>query len=235
MRTLSSILVAVLLSVTYAAGESRADDLAENNEVIWSIASESDLLDKASQLGTPVSLYEFVRNEIEFVAYHGSRSSSTNTFLGRIGNDVDIASTLIAMLRSQGIRARYAVATVRAPSDDVTHWLGVRNVDLAASVLDDQGIQNVALSGGGSHVEFEHVWVQAFVPLDHYRGAGPASEIDCVTAASLCSWVDLAPAFKQKTQADSADLIDLYGVVSFDYGAFYDALNPAAQARTTRS
>ena len=74
-------------------------DLEENIEVLWSLAHEPELLAKATELQTPVAIYEFVRNNIRFVSYHGSRSSSVNTFLGQIGNDVDIASTLIAMLR----------------------------------------------------------------------------------------------------------------------------------------
>ncbi|MFX8938062.1 transglutaminase-like domain-containing protein, partial [Acinetobacter baumannii] len=80
---------------------------------------------KATQLGTVVSIYEYVFNTIEASVYHGSRSGSVNTFLGQRGSDVDIATTLIAMLRSQKIPARYAVGTVRIPTAQLNNWLGI--------------------------------------------------------------------------------------------------------------
>ena len=208
-------------------------DLEENIEVLWTPAHEPELLAKATELQTPVAIYEFVRNNIRFVSYHGSRSSSVNTFLGQIGNDVDIASTLIAMLRSQGIRARYVTGLVRVPAADFVSWLGVRNVELGASILSDQGIQDVALLAGDTFVQFEHVWVQAFVSLDRYRGSGAAgrlSPISRCTAPDECSWVDLAPAFKLQEQRNASELINLYNVVPFDYDAYYRALAPDAMS-----
>lgn len=62
---------------------------------------------KEQALGSPARIYEYLRNRAEYSPYHGARSNSVNVFLGLRGNDVDLASTLIGMLRSQGIRARY--------------------------------------------------------------------------------------------------------------------------------
>ena len=109
-------------------------------EVIWTLAEEPDLLAQATALATPVALYEWARNETEFVPYHGARSSSLNAFLGRRGNDVDLASMLIALFRSQGIPARYAQGLIRIPAAAALNWLGVQDLDLAAAILDDQGI-----------------------------------------------------------------------------------------------
>ena len=95
----------------------------------------------AQQLSTPVAIYEYLRNNAEYALYHGSRSGSVNTFGGLRGNDVDLASTLIAMLRSRGVHARYAVGTVRVSADQVKNWLGVTNFDLAVSIMQNQGIQ----------------------------------------------------------------------------------------------
>ncbi|MFX8608766.1 transglutaminase domain-containing protein, partial [Acinetobacter baumannii] len=83
---------------------------------------------------------------------------------------MDIATTLIAMLRSQKIPARYAVGTVRIPTAQLNNWLGIGNVDVALQIFKDQGIQKVALAADRSTVDMEHTWVEAFVPFDQYRG-----------------------------------------------------------------
>lgn len=89
--------------------------LGETPEIVYTTADAQALREKATQLATAVAIYEYVHNTIEHSLYHGSRSGSVNTFLGQRGSDVDIATALIAMLRSQNIPARYAVGTVRLP------------------------------------------------------------------------------------------------------------------------
>ena len=88
---------------------SQADTLEESPEVQFLSVDATELREKAAELADPASIYEYVRNNYEYVVYHGSRSGSINTFLGGQGNEVDLASTLIAMLRSRGIPARYVV------------------------------------------------------------------------------------------------------------------------------
>lgn len=185
--------------------------------------SECALRKKAAELGTPVLMYEHVRNQFDFALYQGSRSTSTNSFLGARGNDVDTASVLIAMLRSRGVPARYAVGTVRLESAKVMNWLQVTNLDLAVALLKDQGIQKVALSTDKATIDFEHVWVEALVSYANYRGAGPdLSAINCATQRTRCHWVGLAPAFKQRGVNTAA--LDLYNTLNFDYTRYYNAI-----------
>ena len=68
--------------------------------------------DLATELGTPQAMYEFVRNEFEFQPYYGSRKGSVETLHQRAGNDYDLASLLIALLRASGTPARYAEGQV---------------------------------------------------------------------------------------------------------------------------
>lgn len=202
-----------------------AATIGETPEIVYSGADAQALVDKAAELDTAVSIYEYVHNSIEFSPYHGSRSGSVNTFLGQLGSDVDIASTLIAMLRSLNIPARYAVANVRIPAAKVTNWLGIPNLDVAVQVLKDQGIQNVVLAEDRSTVAFEHVWTEALVPFDQYRGINTVSPaIDCSVSsnASRCTWVGLDGSFKQK-QYNGLNL-DPYNSVSFDYTGYYNAI-----------
>jgi YD repeat-containing protein len=205
-------------------------DLAETREIEFGTGLDCTivtaqyngcaLLKKANELATPVQIYEYVRNTIEYAPYHGSRSNSTNTFLGRRGSDVDTASVLIAMLRARGIPARYVTGKVQTETAKVTGWLNVQNVDLAVSVLKDQGIQQVALNG--TTIEMEHTWVEALVPYANYRAAGPdVSSVNCAAQRTQCRWVSLAPAFKVREQGTK---IDIYSSLLFPYEGYYNAM-----------
>lgn len=220
--TLSTIACLSLLAVSLSA---QAQVVTESPEVVYSGADARLLRDKATQLGTAVAIYEYVHNTLEHSPYHGSRSGSVNTFLGQRGSDVDIATTLIAMLRSQNIPARYAVGTVRIPAAQLTNWLNIPQLDTAVEVLKSQGIQGVTLAADRSTVDFEHAWAEAFVPFDQYRGINTVSPaIDCSLTASdpRCTWVALDASFKQKTY--NGLNLDPYNAVAFDYSAYYNAI-----------
>src|SRR6266446_5484101 len=189
-------------------------DLAESTEILYTGADAQPLCDKARELASVVKIYEYMRNNAEYALYHGARSGSINSFMGLRGNDVDLAATLIAMLRSRNVPARYAVGDVRIAADKIMNWLGVRNLDLAVGILKDQGIQHVVLAGDRSYVQLEHVWVEAQVPFGRYRGVeGGTASTNCVTEPQKCNWVSLDPSFKLKQYKDG--LIDVYGAGNF--------------------
>lgn len=223
VRRLAGVLTALTLLVWVPAAF--ALTTGETPEIVYTGADAQALSDKATQLGTVVAIYEYLHNTIEHSPYHGSRSGSVNTFLGQRGSDVDIATTLIAMLRAQNIPARYAVGTVRLPAAQLTNWLGIPQLDTAIEVLKSQGIQGVTLAGDRSTVDFEHAWAEAFVPFDQYRGINTVSPaVDCNQSAnaSRCTWVALDASFKQKTY--NGLNLDPYNAVTFDYTAYYNAI-----------
>ncbi|MDP2880069.1 MAG: transglutaminase-like domain-containing protein [Azonexus sp.] len=224
-RKLGSLASITCLSLLAMSLNVQAQVVTESPEIVYSGTDAQLLHDKASQLGTAVAIYEYVHNAIEHSAYHGSRSGSVNTFLGQRGSDVDIATSLIAMLRSQNIPARYAVGTVRIPAAQLTNWLGIPQLDTAVEVLKSQGIQGVTLATDRSTVDFEHAWAEAFVPFDQYRGINTVSPaIDCSQSANFprCTWVALDASFKQKTY--NGLNLDPYSAVTFDYTAYYNAI-----------
>lgn len=196
----------------------------ETPEIIFNGSEAKPLKDKAYELGNAVAIYEYVRNNFEFAPYHGSRSGSVNTFLGRRGNDVDIATALIAMMRSQNIPARYSVATVRLPYAKLKNWLDTDNIDVAVQMLKDQGIQNVKVDSTNKKVDFEHAWAEVLVPFEQYRGLPTASSVDCSLSAqaSRCSWIPLDGSFKQRSYNGLS--IDPYTSITFDYTAYYAAI-----------
>ena len=122
------------------------------------------------------------------------------------------------MLQAQGISARYVVGNISVPSDQVMNWLGVKDIDLAVSAMQVAGIPMVALSSDGTYVNFEHVWVEASVDYQSYRGGSPLSWYE----NSVQNWISLDPSFKLKAYTDSS--INATDSVSFDYNTYYNAL-----------
>ena len=224
-----ALLIPALASAQTPCGSNTGQYLAGSAEIIYTGVDAQPLCDKARELGTVAKMYEYLRNNAEYALYHGARSGSINSFMGLRGNDVDLAATLIAMLRSQNVPARYAVGDVQIAADKVMNWLGVRNLDLAVSIMKDQGIQHVVLATDRSYVQLEHVWVEALVPFGRYRGVeGSIASTNCATDPQKCNWVSLDPSFKLKKYKD--DLIDVYGAANFpgfDYNGYYNAMNPA--------
>ena len=195
--------------------------LCETREILYTTDEASVLQEKAIALGTPARIYEYLRNNAEYVPYHGARSNSLNTFLSLRGNDVDLASALIAMLRSVGIKARYATADIRIKKSQLANWLGgIINEDLAVSILTNQGIQNVDATDP-ELVEFQHVWVEALIDTANYRGGGPNNTAVCTIEGGTCHWLPLDPSFKERVYKGTHTL--LLRDLNFDYNSYYNA------------
>lgn len=194
--------------------------LCETKEIKFASGEAEELGKKASDLGTAVGIYEFLRNNTVYSVYHGARSNSINTFLGLSGNDVDLASTLISMYRSQGIKSRYVVGDIRLSRADLANWTSITNEELAVSVLRDQGVK-ITNDSNPEYVEFEHVWVEALLDFANYRGS--RVQPVCTEESDTCKWVSLDPSFKLKSYAPQYR--NLLKNIQFDYQAYYRAEN----------
>ena len=159
--------------------------LCETPEILFSGDEASVIQEKALALGSAVNIYEYLKNKADYAVYHGARSSSLNTFLALEGNDVDLASTLIALYRSVGIKSRYVTGNIRLKREDVANWIGVTNTDLAVSILQNQGI-NIVDNSDADNVVFEHVWVEALINFSNYRGAANINEAQCTDESEQC-------------------------------------------------
>lgn len=148
-----------------------ADDLAETED----IQLTADIRAKAQELGAnPVEIYNWVRNNIEWVPTYGSIQGAEQTLQSGRGNAFDIASLLIALLRANGIHSRYVYGTIEVPADEVRNWVGgVAKTESAQQLLGQGGIPNVGILAGGviSAVRMEHVWVESYVDFYPSRGA----------------------------------------------------------------
>ncbi|HWQ89117.1 MAG TPA: transglutaminase domain-containing protein, partial [Desulfitobacteriaceae bacterium] len=178
------------------------EDLAENDEVNFTQA----IKDLADSLNTPAGIYEYVRNNVNFEPYCGSRKGSTGTLEQMAGNDYDQASLLISLLRYKGIPARYVRGTVDIPIEKVQGWTSTETAEAAVKALGSLGIPLVSLVSGGviSAVRLEHVWVEAYVPYENYRGTG------AMTGQKV--WLPLDPSFKQYEKLTGINLEEITGL-----------------------
>lgn len=167
----------------------------------------------------PVKIYNWVRNNIEFLPTYGSIQGSQLTLDNRKGNAFDTASFTVALLRAAGIPARYVYGTVEMSADKVMNWVGgVTDPMAAGNLMGQGGIPHTALALGGEIKAFrlEHVWVEAWVDFHPSRGA-INREGD--------SWVPMDASFKQYAYTDGVDVAQ---EVPFDVDGFaQDVLSSA--------
>ncbi len=176
--------------------------------------------DLAISLGNkPVPIYNWVRNNIQFIPSYGSIQGSDMTLQTKHGNAFDTASLLIALLRAANIPARYVYGTIEVPADKAMNWVGGVNVPQAAINLMSQGgipVVGIAQGGAVSRLRFEHVWVEAFVDYVPSRGA---------VNRSPNTWVPLDASFKQYQFAQG---MDVKANIPFDANAFITQIQQGA-------
>ncbi len=222
MMRARAALAFVLLCVLPSAARA-VPDLEEAREIRFLAASAPDVAETAARLGSPVRIYEYVLNEFEYLPYYGVRSGAQNALWRKGGNDVDLAALLIAMLRSRGVRARYANGDIVVPDAALASWLGVATRAQALSILNSNRVPVVS-SAAGSSVELSHVWVEALLPISNYRGIERAQAIPaCADESADCKWIALDPSFKQHT-ITPPDVDTLSFALTFDYARYYNAI-----------
>ena len=193
-------------------------DLAETIEVKFTpqIKALADSLNK-----NPVKIYNWVRNNIEFVPTWGSIQGAQLCMENRAGNAFDTASLLIALLRYSGIPARYQMGTIEVPIDKLKNWAGgFTNAEAAASFFASAGVPSVVRrvnpSGQVVSIRLEHVWVKAFV--DYAPSGGAVNK-------RVNSWVEVDPSFKQYTFSPG---LDLEAIDPTDFQALINQLTATA-------
>jgi hypothetical protein len=157
-----------------------AADLAETPEIQFTPAIKA----KAQELGyKPLKIYEWVRNNIEFVPTYGSIQGADMCLQTKQCNDIDTTSLLIALLRASNISARYVYGTIEIPIDKAKNWVGgATDPNMVGTILATNGIPAKTLISGGTvtAVQLEHVWVCIpTIPATH-SGLIPASTSDAI-------------------------------------------------------
>ena len=158
-------------------------------------------------------MYAWVKNKCAFDPYLGSRRGAEETRRLRAGNDMDLASLLIALLRVSGFPARYGTGIVQMTPAQAMNWVGVDDANTAGSILTTAGLEGLTIVDGPDIVSIRcrRVWVEAYVPYSDYRGTG--------SGAGESAWVPLDPAMKTYVNDFG---IDLRALAGFDADAFID-------------
>ncbi|MCA3697211.1 transglutaminase domain-containing protein, partial [Aquidulcibacter sp.] len=184
-----------------------AADLAETEDAQLTPAIRA----KAAELNNhPLTIYNWVRNNIEYLPTYGSIQGSDLTLLSKRGNAFDTASLLIALYRAANIPARYVYGTVEISAEQAMNWVGgVTNADAAQSLLSQGGIPTTSIVSGGKIVKFriETVWVEAWLNYYPSRGAKHKPYTNLTDAqAKGNQWVPMDASFKQYAYTQGVDL-----------------------------
>ena len=160
-------------------------------------ALSEEMKQKAEELETPLQIYLYLKNHINYEPYCGSRKGATATFDSLAGNDVDQASLLIAMLRYQGYPARYVRGIIYLDAEQAMNLTNTEDVSLSAKVLANLGIPVTLVMNQDNPIgiKMEHTWVETYVPYEDYRGAGNNS--------GESVWIPLDTSIKTYEDSDS--------------------------------
>ncbi len=138
-------------------------DLARTAEVEFS----DRIRELAVKLGkSPLGMFAYVRDSLDYEPYYGSLKGADRTLIDKAGNDFDLASLLVALLRASGISSRYAYGQVLLPIEDLMGWVGgAERASTATRIISASGIPATVLTADGDTVAvmMDHCWVEAFV------------------------------------------------------------------------
>ena len=93
----------------------------------------------------PVSIFNWVHDNIEFIPSYGSIQGSQMTLDMKRGNAFDTASLLLALLRASNIEVRYVYGTVQIPTEAVVNWLQADTTEMAIDLLSKAAIPHSTL------------------------------------------------------------------------------------------
>lgn len=189
----------------YAADDNNSEENADLEQTSETVLSEVNQ-EKTKELKTALDVYNYVRNNITYEPYYGSRKGADGTLSEKSGNDMNQASLLIALLRERGISSHYVRGQARLTVEQAMEWTASDDIDAALDILASLGVPTVALTNAGkvAAVQVEHIWVEAYVPYSDYRGSGSniGEEV----------WVPLDPNFKECKYYEGADVSEITGV-----------------------
>ncbi|MFZ3136224.1 MAG: transglutaminase-like domain-containing protein [Thermodesulfovibrionales bacterium] len=196
-------------------------DLAQTIEVQFT----PEIQAKAAELNhNPTKIYNWVRNNIEYVPTYGSIQGANMCLQTKLCNDFDTASLLIALLRASGIHARYVYGTIELPIEKVKNWLGGFTDSMEAlRLLASARVPVKGLTEGGTikAVQLEHIWVEAWV--DYIPSRGARHKVGD-------TWIPLDASFKQYSYSQG---IDIKSAVPFDAQSFIDQIKNTATINET--
>ena len=177
-------------------GSYSSDDLQQTNDTIINDSVRAEFAEHESVL----EVYQYIKNNYMMEFYFGSRKGAVGTFSEKAGNDYDIASLLIGVLRDRNIPARYAKGEIEITAEQAMEWTATDDINVAIRLIASLGIPTTGMISNGETVavRLEHTWVEAYVPYTDYRGTGNRS--------GERLWIPLDASFKMSTHLAGTDI-----------------------------
>lgn len=188
-------------------------------EVYPDIEISQDIIDLALSLNnSPLEIFQHVKNNYDYQIYPLSMKGSRGVFYDKSGNDMDLASFLMALYRAAGIPCRYEYGIVQISVEQARGWVGIVDDQTLIEAFQDGGISaQITTIEGRDYLEIAHIWIIAFVPYGNYRGL-PLQEQENV-------WIHLDPSFKDYSYATGIDLSEEYPYTSTLESSYYSTVN----------
>ena len=121
----------------------------------------AQMAEKAKELGTAVNVYNYLYNNMRSEFYYGSRKGAIGTFEQGGGNDADLSSLLIAMLRYLGYDANYVTDIVGFSAEQLMKWTNTDSIEAATKIYSCQGRENTTYEYEGVTYYFcDYTYVQ---------------------------------------------------------------------------
>ena len=189
-----------------STGENAEPETAEYTSLAApELELNTELKNLSDRLETPLKIYEYVKNTMDYKMYYGSRYGAKGTYCQQAGNDYDQASLLIAMLRYKGYEARYVSGTIQLDIDKAMNLTGAKTPKAAVDTISMLGVPTGYMTSGGkiTAVRAEHTWVEVKIPYDDYRGAG--------NLKGEGEWIPLDPSYKMYEENEAAEIAEITG------------------------
>lgn len=121
----------------------------------------------------PVRIYEWVKNNIDFVPYNGLKRGAHLTAVEKAGNAFDTSALLVALLKAAGytdVSYKFGFVSMdieRPDGKDAVHWLGVDKSQVAQFLYmagcNYPGYYGVWGDTAYTTVEVPHIWVNLVI------------------------------------------------------------------------
>jgi hypothetical protein len=111
--------------------------------------------------------YRPAHDNVEYTPYYGYMKGPLWTMWEGAGNDFDQAALLSDLLRAAGYETRFVIGTVEVEPEYMKMVLGVNTTEEALQLLWEN---YVPAELSNRKIFVEHVWVEAYIPYDYYRG-----------------------------------------------------------------
>lgn len=172
------------------------DDLKQTNDTIIN----DDVREEFANLESVLEVYQYIKNNYMMEYYFGSRKGAVGASAEKAGNDYDIASLLIGVLRDRNIPARYAKSEIEITAEQAMEWTATDDINVAIRSIAALGIPTTGMISDGETVavRLEHTWVEAYVPYTDYRGTGNRS--------GERLWIPLDASFKKSAHLAGTDI-----------------------------